>query len=133
MRAARRERFLSTQTFAFAVIDVVGDYYGVAAIAIRGPRRLRSTSRARSIAAYVLRHATTLSWPEIGAVLGGFDHSSMITAVRRVKKALADDGRLRWDLVRIAELLIERTQPLALPPRLQLLLEPPTGIEPAAS
>lgn len=133
MRATCRERFLSTQPFAFAVIDVVGDYFGVSPDKIRGRRRIRSITRARSVSVYVLRHATTLSWPEIAAVLGGFDHSSMIAAEHRVKKAIASDERLKHDLMQIALLLVERTRPLALPQREQLSLEPPTGFEPAAS
>ena len=89
--------------------------------------------RARSVAAYVLRHATSLSYPEVGAMLGGKNHSTMITACRRVEEALAIDGGLRWDLLQIAQALAEKQQiRLSLPSETKLL-EPPTGIEPAAS
>lgn len=131
---ARQVRFLSTQPFVMAAIDIVAEHFGVAVDKIRGRRRHRSVSRARAVAAFVLRKATSLSWPEIAAVLGGFDHSSMIAAFKRVKAALAIDAVLKWDLMQIARRLVDWARGHYFPTvHPQLLLEPPTGIEPAAS
>lgn len=133
IRPDRRQRFLATRAFAEAALAIVCAHFGVDVYKIRGPRRWRSLVRARSVAAYVLRHATSLSYPEVGAMLGGKNHSTMITACRRVEEALAIDGGLRWDLLQIAQALAEKQQiRLSLPSETKLL-EPPTGIEPAAS
>lgn len=107
----RRRRFLATQAFAASIIDVVATHFGVPIDRIRGRRRHRLVSRTRAVAAYVLRHATSLSWPEIGAALGGFSHSSMIYAVRKVKAAVAEDALLKIDLLQVAEQLLQLRRP----------------------
>ena len=97
-------------------------HFGVDIDKVRGPQRPQTLARVRAVAAYVLRHATAMSYPEIGAMLGGRDHSTMIYACRRVEKALAVDGVLKWDLLQIAQLLAEKQQVrLALPSGMKLL------------
>ena len=74
-----------------------------------------------------------MSYPEIGAMLGGRHHSTVIHSCQRIEGALAVDGVLKWDLLQIAQTLAERQQIRLVLPSEMKLLEPPTGIEPAAS
>jgi hypothetical protein len=63
-----------------------------------------------------------LSWPEIGLLLGGFDHSSMMYAARRVKQMITEDALLRIDLLEIADQLLLLRRPRGLSaPELRLL------------
>lgn len=122
IRPDRRKRFLVTRAFAEAALDIVCEHFGVPVDKVRGRRRFQTIVRVRSVAAWVLRHATAMSYPEVGAMLGGYDHSSMIVACRRVEKALAVDGVLKWDLLQIAQALAEKQQiRLALPGEVRLL------------
>lgn len=66
------------------MVRLVGLALEVDPAALRSHERHRSLSRARDIAAYVLRERGGFSYPEIGALLGGRDHSSVMAAVRRV-------------------------------------------------
>jgi chromosomal replication initiator protein len=47
------------------------------------------------IAMYLSRHLTSMSYPEIGSRFGGKDHSTIISAVRKIEKKMAEDPSLR--------------------------------------
>jgi chromosomal replication initiator protein len=44
---------------------------------------------------YLSRQLTQMSYPEIGSRFGGKDHSTVISAVRRIEKKIAEDASLR--------------------------------------
>lgn len=46
---------------------------------------------ARSVAYYLLRTNTRMSWPEIGRMMGKRNHSTAITSVKRITPLLEDD------------------------------------------
>lgn len=79
------------------IIRGVAGAYGTTPRALRGPDKSQVIARVRFVAAYLLRRLTPLSYPKIGAVLGGRHHTSVIHAIDRVNS----DGELR----RQAELL----------------------------
>lgn len=54
-------------------------------------RRDRRTSTARNIAMYLTREMTDLSYPQIAALYGGRDHSTVISSIERVNSTLAVD------------------------------------------
>lgn len=62
--------------------------HGVRRPEIRGRSRVARIVKARDEAA-LLMHQRGLSYPQIGARLGGRDHSTIIAAVRRAKARLA--------------------------------------------
>ena len=70
--------------FGLDMVRLVGEALKVDPAALRSKEQHRSLSWARDIAAYVLRERGGFSYPEIGALLGGRDHSSVMAAVRRV-------------------------------------------------
>ena len=53
--------------------------------------RDRRTSRARNIAMFLTREMTELSYPQIAALYGGRDHSTVISSIERVNATLAVD------------------------------------------
>lgn len=65
------------------VLREVSDQYGVSVETIKGPERFRRAVIARQAAMFELRRQTSLSYPQIGAVLGGRDHTTVIYGVRR--------------------------------------------------
>jgi chromosomal replication initiator protein len=115
--------------FAEAALAIVCEHYGADLAKIRGLRRPRTIVRVRSVGAYVLRHATPMSYPEIGVMLGGRDHSTVIVACRRIERALLVDGVLKWDLLQIAQKLAERQQIRLILPRDVKMLEEPSSVE----
>ena len=57
--------------------------------------RSRSVSRARHIAMYLCRQRLQCSFPEIGRAFNGRDHTTVMSAVRKVEAQRENDPELR--------------------------------------
>lgn len=75
---------------------LVGQHFGVTREALHSRTRDRTTTHARSIAMYLIRKHTRMSFPEIGRAMGNKQHSTVLMAVRRVEELLKRDGRIDW-------------------------------------
>jgi chromosomal replication initiator protein len=72
-------------------------YYKVAVEELRADRRHKQLAHARQVAMYLARKLTKSSFPEIGAKFGK-DHSTVITAVRKVEKEREANPRVKREL-----------------------------------
>ena len=63
--------------------------------------------RPRQIAMYLLREETKSSFPEIGAKLGGRDHSTVIHAYEKIKKEEDGDETTKQEITLIKERLYQ--------------------------
>ncbi len=72
------------------VIDVICSRLAVDKTDLRGSSRSRKVVTARSLVAYLGRALTTLSYPEIARALGRTHHSTIHTAVQRVRRQLEE-------------------------------------------
>jgi len=95
---------------------VVAAFFGITPADIHSSRRTRTVSLARSIAMFLARRHTRMSFPEIGRFMGK-NHSSVVLAVQRIEKRLGQDEPGRWmtpageksmPLARIIEVLTEQ-------------------------
>jgi hypothetical protein len=66
------------------IIDAVLQVTGVSRAGFFGHRRPREQSEARQLAYFFLKHHTQLSMPQIGRMIGGRDHSTVVHGVHRV-------------------------------------------------
>ncbi len=73
----------------------VATYFDIKLHDLRGPKRLQSVARPRMIAMYLARKLTGSSFPEIGSRFGGKDHSTVISAVKKIERLVAEDSNLR--------------------------------------
>jgi chromosomal replication initiator protein len=73
----------------------VSSYFEVKVHDLKGPKRHRAVTHPRMIAMYLSRQLTSMSYPEIGSRFGGKDHSTIISAVRKIEKKMAEDASLR--------------------------------------
>ena len=81
------------------IINTVSNYYSVDRTDILGTRRLREYVAPRQVVCYLakeLRRDLTLK--QIGAAIGGRDHSTVIHAVRTVNNELSYKRQLREDI-----------------------------------
>lgn len=76
------------------VIDSVCQYLGVGSVDFGGRGRHRKVVLARALVALISRQLTTASYPEIAQAMNRPNHSSIITAVRRIERQIADDERV---------------------------------------
>ncbi len=75
--------------------STVATYFGITPADIHSSRRTRTVSVARMVAMFLARRHTRMSYPEIGQFMGK-NHSSVILAVQRLEKLLAEKGELCW-------------------------------------
>lgn len=78
------------------VLTVVAAHFGIEAKDLMSGRRHRTVSLARSVAMYLVRKTAKLSYPEIGSRLGKRNHSTVISACRRIESAVNGNEVLEW-------------------------------------
>ena len=78
------------------ILQAVCAYFALETKDIMSGRRQRTISLARSMAMYLVRKTAKLSFPEIGARMGKRNHSTVISACRRIERAVAKNERLTW-------------------------------------
>jgi chromosomal replication initiator protein len=74
---------------------VVAPYFGVTPADLHSSRRTRTVSAARMTAMYLARRHTSMSYPEIGRMMGK-NHSSVVLAVQRMEKVLHNGDTITW-------------------------------------
>lgn len=72
-------------------LAIVSGYTGVTETDIKSERRQAKLVEARQIAFYVLRTVTTYSYPRIGEICGGRDHTTVLHGCAKVEARLAID------------------------------------------
>jgi chromosomal replication initiator protein len=78
-----------------AIQREVASYFGVKLHDLKGPKRHRAVSHPRMVAMYLARRLTSMSYPEIGSRFGGKDHSTVISAVRKIERLCGTDPSQR--------------------------------------
>jgi chromosomal replication initiator protein len=78
-----------------AIQREVASYFGVKLADLKGPNRHRAVAHPRMIAMYLARHLAQISFPEIGNRFSGRDHSTVISAVRKIERLIATDPAQR--------------------------------------
>jgi chromosomal replication initiator protein len=78
-----------------AIQREVANYFGVKLAELKGPARHRAVAYPRMVAMYLARQLTQMSYPEIGNRFSGRDHSTVISAVRKIENLVATDPAQR--------------------------------------
>ena len=76
--------------------QVVAAHFGLSPVDLQSPRRKRLPSLARSVAMYLARKHTGMSYPEIGRAFGRRSHASVISACKKVERLLEEKKTLEW-------------------------------------
>ena len=66
------------------ILSTVSRHYGVSVEDIKSKKKTGNITNARQIAAHIIKSITTLTLEEIGQILGGRNHSTMIYSLERV-------------------------------------------------
>jgi chromosomal replication initiator protein len=78
------------------IMQAVCNYFGLELKDLMSGRRQRTISLARSVAMFLVRKTAKLSFPEIGTRMGKRNHSTVISACRRIERAVAKNEPLAW-------------------------------------
>lgn len=76
--------------------EVVVDYFETTIEMLHSSSKDRTVSLARSIAMYLVRNYTNLSYPEIGRLMGNKNHATVIQANKKVNKLLDSHSEISW-------------------------------------
>jgi chromosomal replication initiator protein len=89
------------------VIETCAKFYNISVPEIVSASRSREMVQPRQVAMYLIRQETDASLPEIGGLLGGRDHTTVIHGVERIKERLETEDNLRRDVMSIREALAQ--------------------------
>lgn len=87
------------------IITKIAEFYGVDESSMYAKTRKREIVRPRQIIMYILREDFHLSYPAIGTVFGGRDHTTVIHACEKVKNDLLLDDDLKNQVLEIRGML----------------------------
>ncbi len=82
-------------------------YYNVKLSELLGKSRKRSIVRPRQLAMYLAKDLTDKSYPEIGELFGGRDHTTVLHAYRKISELLSENNDLDEDRQKIVNKLTE--------------------------
>ena len=81
------------------IVTQVAAHYKLSIEALLGRDRTKDVAYSRQIAMYLLREVSKISFPQIGEVLGGRDHSTVMSAIEKIKDQYKNgDGRVKKDI-----------------------------------
>jgi chromosomal replication initiator protein len=91
-----------------SVLDAVSKVLDVTTQTLLGRDRTKDVARSRQIAMYLLREEAKISFPQIGDVLGGRDHSTVMSAYEKIKEQIPSDRKLEQDITAIRQKLYDQ-------------------------
>ena len=87
------------------VVAIVAKFYHLDPAQLRGRDRSKEIAYARQIAMYLAREETESSLPQIGASLGGRDHTTVMYGVEKISEQIESDEQLRREVLTVKGLL----------------------------
>ncbi len=89
------------------VIEAVAAYFQLSSHDLKGRERSRKVSQPRQIAMFLVRKLCELSYPEIGLLFGGKDHSTVLHGVKAIADSRASDLSLQRHLEQIQSSILQ--------------------------
>ena len=90
-----------TMLTANSVLDGVCRYYHVEVERMRGKQRDREIVWPRQVAMYLMREETDASLLQIGAVLGGRDHTTILHGCEKVRAEMTQNEQMRREVAEV--------------------------------
>ncbi len=78
-----------------AVQKEVANYFNVKLTDLKSPKRHQAIARPRQIAMYLARKLCKASYPELGQRFGGKDHTTVLSACRKIEELVQTDPKTR--------------------------------------
>jgi len=74
------------------ILQEVARYFSISAAKLISSKRAHDIAHPRQVAMFLSRELTDASLPKIGQAFGGRDHTTVMYAVNKIKKALNEDS-----------------------------------------
>ena len=86
-----------------SIIENVASHYKFDTEVLVGRRRTKKISLARQVAMYLLIYELEMSPTQVGRMLGGRDHATVIHGAGKINGEISEDRQLRQDVLAIKE------------------------------
>lgn len=87
------------------IVQAVADHYRIKKDELFNKKRTQSIAYPRQVAMYLCREMADMSYPRIGELFGGRDHTTVIHAYEKISNKCKTDSKLQNDLNTLKELL----------------------------
>ena len=90
-----------------SIIDTICSFYNIKQTQLKGDKRNSYLVGPRHICMFLLKEEAGLAYVEIGNLLGGRDHSTVIHGVEKIRKNLENSDKIRGEIMFIKRRLKE--------------------------
>ncbi len=90
--------------------SAVTTYFGITTADVHSSKKDRTVSLARSFSMHLARKYTKMSYPEIGRLMGGKNHATVILANRKIEDLVKRNAEVKWNSP--AGCRIEKARPI---------------------
>lgn len=97
---------ISRKTDSAEIINAVCKYYNLEREDIVSKKRKKELIIPRQIAIYLMRELTSKSLPQIGSIMGGKDHSTILHSENKIKSLLKTDVELKKTINEIRQIVL---------------------------
>ncbi len=80
------------------LMQIVAEFYNITIDEIMSESRKRDLAVPRQITMFLMREETKCSFPTIGQVLGGRDHTTAIHAYNKIQRRFEEDIKIKQDI-----------------------------------
>ena len=91
------------------IIDSVASFFNLNVDALQGRKRTKDIVLPRQMAMHLIREETNESLPQIGAALGGRDHTTIMYGCEKIRNLIETDDEIRRQVLAIRENLYTDT------------------------
>ncbi len=92
------------------ILSAVAEQFGVSEAVLLSRNRSKDIALPRQVAMYLIRTETHASLPQIGLVVGGRDHTTVLYACEKIEDLLGTDDGLRRKVLAVREKLYDGVQ-----------------------
>ena len=85
----------------------VANYFNLKPADLKSQKRHQLVARPRQIAMYLSRKLVKASFPEIGNKFGGKDHTTVMSACRKIEGLIGSDPKTRHTVEQLERLLTQ--------------------------
>lgn len=99
--------------------SAVTTFFGITTADVHSSKKDRTVSLARSFSMYLARKYTKMSYPEIGRLMGGKNHATVILANRRIQDIVERNADVKWRnssgnrIVKAKNILVQLTESIS--------------------
>ena len=80
------------------IIKLISNHYEIKTLDIKSKNRAKNILIARQIGMYLLKSHLDMSLIEIGKIFGGRDHTTVMNALKKIKKYTGENAEIRKDI-----------------------------------